>query len=45
METDLVDKTFEKIQLMNDIDYLLETISYNDLHILKSNFIYKISRL
>jgi hypothetical protein len=36
METDLIDITYKNIQLMNDIDFLLESISYNDLHILKS---------
>jgi hypothetical protein len=36
METDLIESTTKNFHLMNDIDYLLETISYNDLHILKS---------
>ncbi len=45
METDAIDKTLKNIELINDIDYLLETISYNDLHILKSNLFFYISRL
>jgi hypothetical protein len=37
METDSTNLICDNIRLINDIDYLLETISYNDIHILKSN--------
>lgn len=37
METDPTNIMTDNIQLIKDIDYLLETISYNDLHVLKSN--------